>query len=177
MKKKNYLWSLLAIMMVGLLSVSFVSCGGSDDDTPATPVQEPTKSVAPKDPEGTNVINLLIGGDSYNLASVGHILIDKAGNFKGSLGSYNTITFAMLGKVNGLGDVTKIPENENAWASSARVNVGEGYIMKNYYWQWNSYTSTTDEAITYARIYVSEALENGIGYVIKYQSPYEPNIE
>ena len=29
--KKNYLWSMLAMMMVSLLSVSFVSCGGGDD--------------------------------------------------------------------------------------------------------------------------------------------------
>lgn len=31
MKKKNFLWSLLATMMVGLLSVGFVSCGDDDD--------------------------------------------------------------------------------------------------------------------------------------------------
>lgn len=46
MKKKNSLWSLLAIMMVGLLSVGFVSCGSDDKDPsnseiPITPV-EPT---------------------------------------------------------------------------------------------------------------------------------------
>lgn len=31
MKKKNLLWSLLTTMMVGLLSVGFVSCGDDDD--------------------------------------------------------------------------------------------------------------------------------------------------
>ena len=31
MKKKDFLWSLLATMMVGLLSVGFVSCGDDDD--------------------------------------------------------------------------------------------------------------------------------------------------
>lgn len=32
MKTKNYLWSLLTIMMVVMLSVSMISCGGDDDD-------------------------------------------------------------------------------------------------------------------------------------------------
>lgn len=32
MKTKNYLWSLLTIMMVAMLSVSMISCGGDDDD-------------------------------------------------------------------------------------------------------------------------------------------------
>ena len=36
MKKKDFLWSLLAIVMVGLLSVTFTACGG-DDDEPAPP--------------------------------------------------------------------------------------------------------------------------------------------
>ena len=31
MKKKDFLWNLLTTMMVGLLSVGFVSCGGDDD--------------------------------------------------------------------------------------------------------------------------------------------------
>ena len=41
MMKKNIFWNLLAIMMVGLLSVSFVSCGDDDDD------QEPQKEFKP----------------------------------------------------------------------------------------------------------------------------------
>lgn len=32
MKKKDYLWRLLSIVMVAMLSVSFVSCGDDDDD-------------------------------------------------------------------------------------------------------------------------------------------------
>lgn len=32
MKKKDFLWNLLATMMVGLFSVGFVSCGDDDDD-------------------------------------------------------------------------------------------------------------------------------------------------
>lgn len=32
MNKKNYLWSLLTIMMFAVLSVGFVSCGDDDDD-------------------------------------------------------------------------------------------------------------------------------------------------
>jgi hypothetical protein len=32
MNKKNYLWSLLTIMMLAVLSVGFVSCGDDDDD-------------------------------------------------------------------------------------------------------------------------------------------------
>ena len=34
MKKKDFLWSLLATMMVGLLSVGFASCGKDDDPDP-----------------------------------------------------------------------------------------------------------------------------------------------
>lgn len=32
MNKKNYLWSLLTIMMLAVLSVGFMSCGDDDDD-------------------------------------------------------------------------------------------------------------------------------------------------
>ena len=32
MNKKNYLWSLLTIVMLAVLSVGFVSCGDDDDD-------------------------------------------------------------------------------------------------------------------------------------------------
>ena len=32
MKKKNFLWSMLAIMMVAMLGVGFVACGGDDGD-------------------------------------------------------------------------------------------------------------------------------------------------
>lgn len=32
MKKKNYLWNMLTIMMVALFSVGFSACGGDDDD-------------------------------------------------------------------------------------------------------------------------------------------------
>lgn len=32
MKKKNWLWSMLAVMMVAMLSVGIVSCGKDDDD-------------------------------------------------------------------------------------------------------------------------------------------------
>lgn len=33
MNKKNYLWSMLTMIMVAILSVGFVSCGGDDDDS------------------------------------------------------------------------------------------------------------------------------------------------
>ena len=35
MKKKDFLWSMLAFVLVSLLSVGFVSCGGNDDPEPA----------------------------------------------------------------------------------------------------------------------------------------------
>ena len=41
MKKKNFLWSLLATIMVGLLSVGFVSCGDDDPD-PVVSVNPPS---------------------------------------------------------------------------------------------------------------------------------------
>ena len=38
MNKKNYFWSLLAIVMAVTLSVGFISCGGGDDESKSTPV-------------------------------------------------------------------------------------------------------------------------------------------
>lgn len=45
MKKKDFLWSLLTIVMVAVLSVGFVSCGDDDDDDPVPEPEPPTLSV------------------------------------------------------------------------------------------------------------------------------------
>ena len=43
--KKNYLWSVLAIIMALTLSVSLVSCGGGDDDGGSAPAPAPAASI------------------------------------------------------------------------------------------------------------------------------------
>ena len=46
MKKKNFLWSLLTMMMVGLLSVGFVSCSSDDDDSDEVSVSNTSISLS-----------------------------------------------------------------------------------------------------------------------------------
>jgi hypothetical protein len=116
MKKKNFFLSLMTIMVVSMLSVGFVSCGG-DDDGEVSPTQQ-TGNLA--DPEGTAEIYLNSGTDPYYYSSKHtSIILGGAGLSEYLLALDNSNNLAIwlhrhkteqkmivsVGKVNGLGNV------------------------------------------------------------------------
>ena len=66
--KKNYLWSLLTIMMAAVLSVGFTSCGGDDDDDL---IPEPTPV--------SNTIRVTNGTGSFTFRNFTFIFCNRVG--------------------------------------------------------------------------------------------------
>lgn len=156
MKTKSLFLSMLAVMMVSVMSISLVSCGGDDDGDG----YETTPTVSDKDPDGTISLNMNNGARDnwYDIGIGSKIHIDAANNF---VGDYSDVKFVSLGKVSGLSKITSIPTT--GWSKSAAVVPGNGYVAR--------YGST------YARIYVVSyslnVAEEIIGATIKYQSPFQ----
>lgn len=156
MKTKNYLWSMLTMIMVAMLSVSMVSCGGDDgNDNPnnGQPVN-PGTDVA--DPTGT--ISLSMRNANNGTTYIDNVIyINKSDNFD----SYNGVYFASVGQVKGLGNVSTIPSA--GWASQVAVKPNNGYVA--FY-----------NGIFY-RLYVEDFIEGTSGGVIgadvKYQKPFK----
>ena len=182
MKKKNFLLSLLTIMMAAMLSVSITSCGGDDSpvSTPPTPNDgnEQTNVVSNQDPEGTVVVNMN-NGSSDNWIEIGlegQIHIDAANNFAG----YNSyVDFASVGVISGLSKITSIPTS--GWAKSAAVVPGTGYVARSQI--RSSYYDSYERVVKYysfykyVRLYVVEHTVNTAGGImgatVKYQSPFD----
>ena len=153
MKMYRFMW-LMAMLVV---SAAFVACskdGDGDPDDPGSKVP---------DPEGTMVLNMRNennGGTYLRIENWPEIWINHSDNFE----SYaDRIEFVSLGKMKGLGNVTKIPET--GWQSSVAVKPAYGYVAK-----WGN---------RYCRLYVVQELlaagTNGvIGAEVKYQYPFEP---
>lgn len=157
MKTKNYLWSLLTMIMVGMLSVNLMSCGGDDDGGSSGGGGTINPGVTVEDPAGT--ISLSMRNASSGTTTIDNgICINKSDNFEGY---YTNVYFASVGAVKGLGNVTSIPTS--GWANQVAVKPGYGYVA--YY---------ND---TFYRIYVEDYIENTSGSVIgaeiKYQKPFK----
>ncbi|MBQ7462761.1 MAG: DUF5036 family protein [Bacteroidaceae bacterium] len=151
MSKKNYLLSLMTTMMVAMLSVGFVSCGDDDDIVSPDSGQPINPSTPVNDPEGTIALSMrnADNGKTY----LDNIYIDKE-NFKGA-------SFASIGAVSGLGNVSTIPTS--GWAEQMSVIAGNGYV---------AYSNNQ-----FYRIYVVSDIAGTSGGVIgadiKYQKPFK----
>lgn len=151
MSKKSFLLSLLTTMMVSVLSFGIVSCGG-DDDIVDPNVGQPTNPNTPvNDPEGT--ITLSMRNKDNGDTRLDNIYIDKE-NFRGA-------SFASVGAVMGLGNVSNIPTT--GWAEQMSVIAGHGYL---------AYGNNQ-----FYRIYVINDIAGTSGGVIgadiKYQKPFK----
>ena len=148
----RFMW-LMAMLVV---SAAFVACskdGDGDPDDPGSKVP---------DPEGTMVLNMRNENNGVTYLRIENwpgIWINHSDNFE----SIDGTEFVSLGKMKGLGNVTKIPET--GWQSSVAVKPAYGYVAK-----WGN---------RYCRLYVVQELlaagTNGvIGAEVKYQYPFEP---
>lgn len=153
MSRKSNLMSLLAMMMVAVLTVSFISCGGDDgNDSPEKPNNEQpvNPGVTSNDPEGT--VSLSMRNADNGKTYLDDIYI-KNENFVGA-------SFSSLGAVKGLGNITIIPTS--GWANQLSVIEGNGYV---------AYCNNQ-----FYRIYVVSDIVGTTGGIIgsdiKYQKPF-----
>lgn len=153
MKTKSLLWSMLVIMMVGVMSVGIASCTSSDDNDDPDNGQPVSPSTSVNDPMGT--IALAMRNSDNGGTRLDNIYIDKE-NFRGAY-------FVSLGAVKGLGNVSTIPTT--GWAEQVAVVAGNGYV---------AYSPSSNQ---YYRIYVVADIVGTTGGVIgadiKYQKPFK----
>lgn len=144
------------MMMVGVMSVSLVSCGGDDDPDPDSG-QTVKPGAKVDDPTGT--ISLSMRNANNGTTYLDHIYINKSDNFY----SDGYVYFASIGAVNGLGNVSTIPTA--GWTNQIAVKPGNGYV---------AYDRNSN---TFYRIYVEDYIEAVTGGVIgadvKYQKPFK----
>jgi len=182
MRTKSILWSMMSVALTAL-SISFVACGGDDnDDSSSTPVS----GVSGEDPAGTVVINMSRGssGNYYDIGLKAKIHVDENNNFgteeikinetepvpSGTYGYYCDyyVEFASVGNVNGLAQVSTIPTT--GWAKSIVAIPGNGYIARMMYRRHDK--NMGFQPGRYSRLYVvGQNTETGI--TVKYQTPFE----
>lgn len=130
-KKLLFLVSVLALL----------SCSGKNLDDPFANIP---------DPEGTIKISLRNSGYS----SIEGIHVTSANNFEGA-----DWRFVSVGKVRGLGNISKIPLQ--GWSRSMAVIPGEGYIAAN--------EMTQEYIAIYIDDYILDSVNQGvIGFSVKY---------
>ena len=149
------------------LGVAMISCekeepNGSSTDTPLP------GSITVKMRNEDNG-RTLIWFSSYT-----YVYVNEANNFqaRGSAGNSwsEEIEIASVGKVNGLGSITTIPES--GWIDEASVFVGHGYVVR---WQRNDWGSDTDSNksdYSYGRIFVHDEIVSTGGGIIGYTVSY-----
>jgi len=167
--KNVYLFLIQALMALSLVCAT----GCSKDDPGSVITPEPTypdggdsggTNTPPSDPEGTitlSVRNVSNGKTAVPLYSGIDFGIDNGNNFY----SGSAWHFVSVGQVQGLGNITKIPDT--GWSTKCAVMTGYGYVG----------VCAGDNRMTFVRIYVDDVIigaGNGgvIGYVVKYQYPF-----
>ena len=110
---------------------------------------------------------------------ISNVFINEANNFEvASVRGFDNndqeyreeIEIASVGKVNGLGGITTIPES--GWIDEASVFVGHGYVVR---WQRNDWGSDTDSNksdYSYGRIFVHDEIVSTGGGIIGYTVSY-----
>lgn len=143
--------SLLAMILVAMLTVGFTSCGGDDENENPNNGQPVNPGTTVNDPEGT--ISLSMRNADNGKTYLDNIYISNE-NFRGAY-------FTSVGAVKGLGNVSTIPTT--GWAEQMSVIAGNGYV---------AYSNNQ-----FYRIYVVSdivATTGGIiGADIKYQKPFK----
>ena len=184
-KRKWRLWSLL-IPLLATNILFYTGCKEDKDpndgnrttiidpDDNSTPSDNPNVSVS--DPEGTIQVTMRNANNGTT-----HVLPDNCydnfyiggdDNFYGTQRYGTNFKFATVGKVNGLGNITKIPTS--GWANPIAIVPGYGYVGASY--DADSDFPSKARGVTYVRIYVIDwvvSTSGGIiGAEVKYQSPF-----
>lgn len=176
--KKNYLLSLLAIIMGSLISVGMSSCG--DDD-------ELEKSG--QDPDGTVVANIINDGSALEIEGGSFFTLKMYSNNNFGVDFPYYVQYARggeivsVGSVKGLGSINIIPEN--GWSREVAVIPGTGYVVRisvPVTWQdveikGEIHSEPSSYAYSYSRLYVVDYMTSTIGGImgatIKYQGKWK----
>ncbi len=130
MKKKDFLWSMLAFVLVSVLSVGLVSCG--DDDEPE-PTPTPTPTPTPNVPQGGESPYIKVNGsESTNLTF--------QGGFDGKSGIDYKQTLTVTSNVDW--NIGNVP----SWLSVSPSN-GKGSVQMTIY-PTNENISSTERSAT-----------------------------
>ena len=154
------------------LGVAMTSCEKEDVDADGSTTDTPLPgSITVKMRNEDN-------GETKIWFSSSYVRINKANNFQtGGNSGYNgyywtqEIQIASVGKVNGLGSITTIPES--GWIGQVSAFVGHGYVVR---WRTKNSDSTgwnyfyTD--YSYGRIFVHDEIVSTGGGVIGYTVSY-----
>lgn len=152
----------LCMYVVFIVFTSFMLTACEKDNEPSTEKGGNTTSTGNvPDPEGTINVSMRNGEESEATKIGAHFFIDYDNNFS----SYNYgCSFACVGKVNGLGNITGIPNN--GWATKVAVEPGNGYVVRYLF-----------NSCYYYRLYVEDYILNTsggiIGAKVKYQTPFK----
>lgn len=140
---------LLYLLTIASIVAIAVCCEKSDNGDPDRP--DPNTPVP--DPDGTITLSMRNANSGKTYLGNTYIYIDKADNFTNGY-------FVSFGKVNGLGNVIRIPES--GWSDTIAVIPGEGYV---------AYSGGTFYRI-YVTNYTTNIANEIIGADIKYQAPF-----
>lgn len=112
------------------------------------------------DPDGTISVSMRNGNEDDATIIDNCFYIGQDNNF--TYNTYYNCSFACVGKVNGLGNITGIPKN--GWAEKVSVEPGNGYIVN--YQSLNKYYSV------YVSDYITSTSGGIIGANVKYLTPF-----
>lgn len=148
-------------LMLPIVALALAACG--DDEEPGGQEGTDPNKIVP-DPEGTITLSMRYDRET---SLEGAIEIDNSYNFVGD--NYDLCYFVSLGKVKGLGNVTRIPTS--GWAPKVAVEPGCGYVACHKY-----IGGIGNDDWTFCRIYVDDVMSgvdgSVLGYIVKYQTPF-----
>ena len=154
------------------LGVAMTSCEKEDVDADGSTTDTPLPgSITVKMRNEDN-------GETKIWFSSSYVRINKANNFQtGGNSGYNgyywtqEIQIASVGKVNGLGSITTIPES--GWIGQVSAFVGHGYVVR---WRTSNWDYNTESYVytdySYGRIFVHDEIVSTGGGVIGYTVSY-----
>ena len=162
--RKSVLFFVKTLLVLGLV---FATGCSKDEDNGGGGNNGGGNGGTVSDPAGTITVKVRNSDNGNTMVTpescIGYFGISLSNNF---YGIYANWSFARVGNVSGLGNITEIPNS--GFAGQIAVEPGCGYVAKN----------ESGGKVTYVRIYVvgwTEANTGGIiGAEIKYQSPFEP---
>ena len=165
MKRLRTFMTLCLVVMT--LGVAMTSCEKEEPDGSTTDAPLPgsiTVKMRNEDNGGTKI-----------WFSSSYVRINKANNFQtGGNSGYHwseEIQIASVGKVNGLGSITTIPES--GWIGQVSAFVGHGYVVR---WRTSNWDYNTESYVytdySYGRIFVHDEIVSTGGGVIGYTVSY-----
>jgi len=158
MKKFNF------FLVCGILAAMFLATGCDEKNSPENPENPENPNIPVPDPQGTVRVSVRDWNNGATWITPDGFISSFGIRNENFIGSGNGWSFASVGRVNGLGNVTQIPAS--GWANQVAIVPGHGYVARQ----------SLTHARVYARMYAIDwVVSTGggiIGAEIQYQSPF-----